>query len=49
MAFLGGDKPICYLTKGAIAGVISEILNVDVIVDDKLCQTRGDPYCLIKN
>ncbi len=42
------ETPTCYLTKGVIAGVVSEVLGVKVIADEVKCQARGDPYCLIK-
>ncbi|MHC1629169.1 MAG: V4R domain-containing protein [Candidatus Nezhaarchaeales archaeon] len=40
--------PICYLTKGVMAGMVSEIFGIEVTADEEMCQARGDPYCLLK-
>ena len=40
------DKPVCYLSAGLLAGIVSEITGREIHIKEIRCQARGDPECL---
>ena len=42
------DKPVCYFTRGNIAGVASRVCGVKLKAIEEKCQAKGDPYCVVR-
>ncbi|RLF12695.1 MAG: hypothetical protein DRJ62_01985 [Thermoprotei archaeon] len=42
------ESPVCYFTKGNIAGVASRVCGLKFRAVEEKCQATGDPYCLVR-
>jgi predicted hydrocarbon binding protein len=36
---------ICHFVRGYLVGVLSELFGRDVVLEETLCLSKGDPYC----
>ncbi|RLI34807.1 hypothetical protein DRO53_02735 [Candidatus Bathyarchaeota archaeon] len=41
----GSAKPFSHLVRGMIAGVLTELLGVEMFAKETKCIAKGDPYC----
>ncbi len=42
------ERPVCFFTKGNIAGVASYVLGIEIVADEIQCQAMGADYCLVR-
>jgi predicted hydrocarbon binding protein len=42
------DKPVCHFICGFIAGLLEEILKINMACEEALCLATGDPHCEFK-